>query len=440
MHRRTIIGACLTWLLLIPTLAIGGGTLPTARAALDCSSFAAQEDAQAVFDANPGDRFDLDPDGNGIACETLPSRGGGTASGVSLTPAPAISATGLPFDSTKAKVVEVIDGDTINVTLDGRPETVDLLGIDAPATKDPGQPIECFGADATIRARGLLKKGRTIYLEAAGAGRDRDGHLLRFVWTINDGKARFVNETLVRGGYAVVSDPAPRVHRARLQKAQERAQSEQAGLWATCGGPGVPLASIPAKPGDSQFEDPAAAAIDLFWARTFAAVADPYASPKDVVGFNSSVHTGCGVATDADTAFYCPLDQSIYYSTAFKQIVVKEVGAFGWETVLAHEWGHHIQALRGLGVTDQPDLSSGTFPIAVELQADCLAGVYAHDAEARGAANAEDLDEAHALIGAVGDPDRTNWYSPGAHGGSEERINSFQTGYDDGLAGCNVTL
>jgi endonuclease YncB( thermonuclease family) len=407
---------------------------------LDCSSFAAQEDAQAVFDANPGDRFDLDPDGNGIACETLPSRNGVPASGKSLTPTPAVDENGLPSGSLTAKVVEVVDGDTVKVMLDGRPEMVDLLGIDAPATKDPGQPIECFGADATIRARGLLKKGRTIYLEAAGAGRDRAGHLLRFVWTASDGKARFVNETLVRGGYAVVSDPAPRVHRARLQKAQERAQAEQAGLWGTCGGPGVPLADIPAKPGDSPFKDPAVADIDLFWARTFAAVADPYASPKAVVGFESSVHTGCGVASDADAAFYCPLDQSIYYSTAFKQIVVQEVGDFGWETVLAHEWGHHIQALRGLGVTDMPDLSSGTFSIAIELQADCLAGVYTHDAETRGAADVEALDQAHALIGAVGDPDGTNWYSPGAHGGSEERIRSFQAGYDDGLAGCNVTL
>jgi endonuclease YncB( thermonuclease family) len=440
MHRRTIITACLTWLLLIPTLVIGRGPLPTARAALDCSSFATQEDAQAVFDANPGDRFDLDPDGNGIACETLPSRSGGPAGASTLTPTPPSGESGLPSGSAQAKVVEVIDGDTITIELDGRPETVELLGIDAPATKDPGQPIECFGAQATIRARGLLKKGRTIYLEAAGAGRDANGHLLRFVWTVSDGKARFVNETLVRGGYAIVTDPAPRVHRARLQKAQERAQSEEAGLWGTCGGPGVPLAAIPAKPGDSQFTDPAVADIDLFWARTFAAVADPYASPRKVVGFTSSVHTGCGVATDADAAFYCPLDQSIYYSTAFKQIVVREVGNFGWDTVLAHEWGHHIQALRGLGVNGKPDLSSGTFPIAIELQADCLAGVYAHDAEARGAADTAALDQAQALIGAVGDPDGTSWYSSGAHGGSAERIRSFQTGYDDGLAGCNVTL
>jgi predicted metalloprotease len=434
-----MIGACLIWFLL-PILQVGAGAIPSTRAAMDCSSFATQEDAQAVFDANPGDPFDLDADGNGIACETLPSRGGRPATGSGPTPTPSTDENGLPSGSAKAKVVEVIDGDTIKVTLDGRPETVELLGIDAPATKDPGHPIECFGAEATIRARGLLRKGGVIYLEAAGAGRDRSGHLLRFVWTISGGKARFLNETLVRGGYAVVSDPAPRVHRARLQKAQERAQSDQSGLWGACGGPGAPLASIPTKPGDSQFKDPAVADIDLFWARTFAAVADPYAPPKDVVGFKSSIHTGCGIATDADAAFYCPLDQSIYYSTTFKQMVVQEVGDFGWETVLAHEWGHHIQALLGLGVTDQPDLSSGAFPIAIELQADCLAGVYAHDAETRGVAGAKDLDQAHALIGAVGDPDGTNWYSPGAHGGSDERLRSFQAGYDDSLAGCDVSL
>jgi predicted metalloprotease len=355
-------------------------------------------------------------------------------------PTPPTSESGLPADATKAKVVEIIDGDTVRVELDGRSETVDLLGIDAPNTKDPDQPIECFGADATIRARALLKKGRTIYLEAAGAGRDGNGHLLRYVWTTSDSKARFVNETLVRGGYAVVSESVPRLHRARLQKAQERAQSENAGLWGACGGPGIALASLPVKQGVSQFEDPVVADVDLFWARTFGAVADPYTSPKNVIGYTSSVHTACGVATAADAAFYCPLDESIYYSSDFKLGVVQEAGEFAWETVLAHEWGHHIQKLRGLGVTDQPDLSSGTFSISIELQADCLAGVYAHDAETRGAADAQALKEAHALIGAVGDPDGTNWYSPGAHGGSEERIRSFQTGYDDGLAGCNVTL
>src|SRR5215211_715474 len=70
MHRVSAIAV----VLVLAELLAGG--LPRPVSALDCGSFAAQEDAQAVFDANPGDRFGLDPDGNGVACDDIPARSG----------------------------------------------------------------------------------------------------------------------------------------------------------------------------------------------------------------------------------------------------------------------------------------------------------------------------------------------------------------------------
>lgn len=413
----------------------------SAQTAVGCDSFTTQEDAQAVFDSNPGDRFGLDPDGNGKACDDLPS---GNGRPVADTPGEAETdeeADVIPDGATRAEVVDVVDGDTFTALIGKKRETIRLLGVDAPETRDPDHPVECFGAEATVRTRQLLPEGRRVYLEDHDASRDDSGRLLRYVWTKEPGeRARFVNLVLVRRGFAVVTMPASLRHGARLQEAQDRAIKGGEGLWERCGGPDMPLTTIPGESTESSFADPLEADVDSFWRQTFAAVAEPYVSPEGVVNFSDGIDTACGYATALDAAFYCPFDLTIYYSSEFRQAVEEQAGEVAWATVLAHEWGHHIQTVLILNAGREFDPNSGPYPVVVELQADCLAGIYAGNAEARGAIAPDQIASAEAIIGMVGDPNGTPWYDPGAHGGSDERLRWFHRGYAGDLAACEIVL
>lgn len=191
----------------------------------------------------------------------------------------------------------------------------------------------------------------------------------------------------------------------------------------------------------SPFPDILHADVDEFWSRTFTGVGLAYTPPGDVVGFDVPINTACGAAEPATTAaFYCTVDATIYYSTSFRQLVETQVGDFAWVTVVSHEWAHHIQTQLGLQATTRPDLTGGPYVIELELQADCLAGVYAEDAEARSWLDPGDLDEALTLTRAVGDPAGTIWTDPAAHGTSRQRLDAFATGYQDGVSGCELAL
>ena len=109
--------------------------------------------------------------------------------GVALpTPPP-----GLP----QARVTRVVDGDTIEVSMEGRRYTVRYIGVDTPESVAPGQPVECYGREASRRNRELVE-GRTVLLEKDVSETDRYGRLLRYVWA--DGV--MVNAVLVAEGYA----------------------------------------------------------------------------------------------------------------------------------------------------------------------------------------------------------------------------------------------
>jgi hypothetical protein len=90
-------------------------------------------------------------------------------------------------------VVQVVDGDTIEVEMDGRRHTVRYIGIDTPEVADPRRPVMCYGEEASRRNRQLVE-GRTVLLEKNVSETDRYGRLLRYVWA--DGV--FVNAALVR--------------------------------------------------------------------------------------------------------------------------------------------------------------------------------------------------------------------------------------------------
>ncbi len=182
--------------------------------------------------------------------------------------------------------------------------------------------------------------------------------------------------------------------------------------------------------------------VDDFWAGAFAKANQPYTPPAGVVSFDASIETACGAARPVDTvAFYCPADRTIYYTSDFRSLVETDVGDFGWVTVVAHEWGHHVQAQLGLLNERAAQSDGGDATVEeIELQADCLAGAYTRDAERRDWLDPGDVDEALLLTAVAGDPPGTPTDDPNAHGTSTERVAAFSDGYDDGLAGCDLAL
>lgn len=133
----------------------------------------------------------------------------------------------------EAQVLEVIDGDTIRVSLDGTEYTVDYLLIDTPETTDPAQ---LFGPEAADFNRVLLE-GKTVRLEEDASRIGPDGHLLRYVWF----GELLVNEEILRQGLAkVVPSPTDLRHLERFLAVQSEAQAAGIGLWSSAANPPTP--------------------------------------------------------------------------------------------------------------------------------------------------------------------------------------------------------
>ena len=173
-----------------------------------------------------------------------------------------------------------------------------------------------------------------------------------------------------------------------------------------------------------------AMAIDTFWSATFTASDIPYASPA-IVPIDQVLETGCGHQSPESAAFYCPADFTIYLNPLILAEAERVVGDFAPVTILAHEWGHHIQLL-----ASAPDPGGNTF----ELQADCLAGVYALDAEDQGILDPGDITEAVTMSQAAADPLGLPQDQPGSHGINDDRITAFMRGYLNGLDACDLPL
>jgi micrococcal nuclease len=132
--------------------------------------------------------------------------------------------------NTLHQVVRVIDGDTIQVDVDGELERVRYIGMDTPETVHPRKPVECFGKEASARNAALVGD-KKVRLERDVTDRDRYGRLLRYVW-VDD---TFVNLELVREGYAMVSTYPPDVeHTDAFVAAQREAREANRGLWRSC--------------------------------------------------------------------------------------------------------------------------------------------------------------------------------------------------------------
>lgn len=194
----------------------------------------------------------------------------------------------------------------------------------------------------------------------------------------------------------------------------------------------------------STFDEPVYAAIDAFWAQNFEVAGLQYVSPSDLVSvaLNTQVSSGCGTKSDITDygIYYCTLDQSVYFSPEFRSQVVSAIGEEGWNDVVAHEWGHHIQDLLNVDQTAQPELGAGFYSIEIELQADCMAGMFMQNQFASGKIDQEGLDEAVAITNAAGDAPDTKWDDATAHGTGKQRETSWHNGFDSGFSGCRLKL
>ncbi len=133
-----------------------------------------------------------------------------------------------------AEVEFVVDGDTIDVLVDGREERVRLTGIDTPeVAHDAAETSECFGDEATAFTEALLPVGTPVRLERDVVGRDDYGRVLAYVYRADDGI--FVNYEIVRQGYAQPLTIEPNITFSELMvRAAHDAEADDAGLWSAC--------------------------------------------------------------------------------------------------------------------------------------------------------------------------------------------------------------
>jgi uncharacterized protein len=164
-----------------------------------------------------------------------------------------------------------------------------------------------------------------------------------------------------------------------------------------------------------------------------------YALPTLVV-FAGGVNTGgCGSASSDVGPFYCPADNKLYIDPGFYDVMEKRLkapGDFAQAYVIAHEVGHHVQNLIGSNNLRPKGETENQASVRVELQADCLAGVWGHKARASLAISEEDLSEALTAAHQIGDDalghSKSSDYT---HGTSAQRKRWFQRGFASGDPG-----
>jgi micrococcal nuclease len=142
-----------------------------------------------------------------------------------------------PSNTSFYSVTQVVDGDTIKVSIDGKEETLRLIGLDTPETVDPRKPVQCFGKEASNKAKELLSgKKVKIEIDSTQGDRDKYGRLLTYVYR-EDGL--FYNKHMIEQGYAhEYTYGTPYKYQSEFKTAQKNAQSSQLGLWSpnTCNG------------------------------------------------------------------------------------------------------------------------------------------------------------------------------------------------------------
>ena len=186
------------------------------------------------------------------------------------------------------------------------------------------------------------------------------------------------------------------------------------------------------------------------WSRAFAERGQRY-EPARMTLFTGKVSSACGFASAAVGPFYCSRDQRVYIDLSFYQALRGELGApgdFAQAYVIAHEVGHHVQNLTG-GLRHSGEEGADAGSVRTELQADCLAGVWAHDTSRRDLLEQGDIAEAMRAAEAIGDDtlqqrsgqairpeswthgssaQRTAWFERGLETGTVEACDTFERG------------
>jgi predicted metalloprotease len=182
------------------------------------------------------------------------------------------------------------------------------------------------------------------------------------------------------------------------------------------------------------------------WARLLPTVGGtPYRDAKLVL-FRDVVQSACGTAQSAMGPFYCPLDEKVYIDLAFYDELRQRFGApgdFAQAYVIAHELGHHVQHILGIDqqvrqLQQQDPGGANPLSVRLELQADCLAGVWGHEANRQGILEPGDIEEGLNAAAAIGD-DRLQQQSGGrvsmdsfTHGSSAQRVSWLRKGLESG--------
>ena len=213
-------------------------------------------------------------------------------------------------------------------------------------------------------------------------------------------------------------------------------------------------AGPPANDAESKFIRHVLAETEDTWQQIFRQSGKQYVEPTLVL-FSGATRTACGVGQAAMGPFYCPADQKVYIDLSFYQELktrYRAPGDFAQAYVIAHEVGHHVQNLLGISGKVQAarerasEREANALSVRLELQADCLAGVWAKNADAaRGILEAGDLEEALQAATAIGD-DTLQKQAQGyavpdsfTHGSAEQRMRWFKRGMESGqLAVCNT--
>ena len=183
------------------------------------------------------------------------------------------------------------------------------------------------------------------------------------------------------------------------------------------------------------------------WTQRFQRAGGRYQPPLMVL-FSRNTNSGCGPASSAMGPFYCPADQKVYLDTAFFNELAQRFGApgdFASAYVIAHEVGHHIQTITGISAevrkaqSRSSKIEQNALQVRMELQADCYAGVWAHEANrTAGILESGDIEEGLRAASAIGDDalqrqaGRQVKQENFTHGSSEQRVKWFTIGYREG--------
>jgi predicted metalloprotease len=254
-------------------------------------------------------------------------------------------------------------------------------------------------------------------------------------------------------GWALGIDPRILIGGAEMMsRNSETQQQSDAGSTTSTGAPSDEM---------GQFVSAVLGSTEAQWTDIFAQAGKKY-TPPTLVMFSGATRSGCGSAQAAMGPFYCPLDQKVYLDTSFFQDLERrfracDVGSktcqFSQAYVIAHEIGHHVQNQLGLlpqvqeAQRGMDKVEANNLQVRVELQADCLAGVWANRAQAKWQfIEPGDVESALQTASAIGD-DRLQRQTQGyvvpdafTHGSSAQRTRWFMTGLKSGDVGSCDTF